>query len=215
MSRSKKKNLLKATLPDDATDQARIDTMQNIVSMAPQSPLYTQNAKVKSAVDDAGQKASTLKTQVTTANTLKLQWEQAVEEVIATRNQLGTARTLLRSTLESNATSLADLASLGVGGYIGAVPPTPVTPPTGVKVDLGKVHGQFRATAISPVKGPKFGAQISADPIGPTTWIDLPGNGKRRLITGHASGSLVWVRFRVVRGHTTSDWSAPMSVTVP
>ncbi len=214
MSRQKK-NTLKVSLADDATDQARIDTMQNITSMMrPQSALYNQNTKVKAAVDDAGQNATALKTLVTTSNNLKLQYDESVQQVITTRTKLGVSRELLRSTLQSNATSLGDLASLGLTGYFGAPPPVPLTPPSGVKVSLGKTHGQFRATAISPLKG-SFGAQISADPIGAAIWTDLVGSGKRRLITGHASGALVWVRFRVVRGHTTSDWSAPVSVTVP
>jgi len=46
----------------------------------------------------------------------------------------------------------------------------------------------------------KFGAQVSVDPIGPTTWQDLASTGKRRTVTGHPSGTLVWVRFRTVRG---------------
>ena len=87
--------------------------------------------------------------------------------------------------------------------------------PDTVIVKLGKKHGQFIVSAKTSLRHGKFGAQLSTDPVGPATWLDLPGNGKQRIVKGHASGALLWVRFRTLRGSNQSDWCAPVSVTVP
>ena len=214
MSRSKKKNTLHVILADGRTDKERIDSATGITQMAPQSALYTQNSQIKAAVDNVGTLTGDLKTQADTANGLQKQLDEAKGTLDTTRTKHGRAMGFFRVLAENTATTLDQLASLGLVGRIGAAPPAPITPPTGVKISLGTVHGQFRASAVSAT-GKKFGAQISPDPIGPATWIDLPGTGKRRIITGHPSGSLVWVRFRLLRGQGASDWCAAVPVTVP
>jgi hypothetical protein len=133
-----------------------------------------------------------------------------------TQNQYDKAIGVLVSLAESEAKTPDEAASLGfINARVGGGTPSPLTPPDGVIVKLGKKHGQFRASAKSPLTHGRFGAQLSTDPVGPATWQDLTGSGKTRLVTGHASGTLVWVRFRTLRGNTASDWCAPVPVTVP
>jgi hypothetical protein len=91
---------------------------------------------------------------------------------------------------------------------------TALNPPTGVAIHLGRKHGQFRASAVYTGRA-KYAAQVSTDPIGPATWQDLSGNGKERTVTGHPSGSLVWIRFRTIAKIAQSDWCTPVAVTVP
>jgi hypothetical protein len=117
--------------------------------------------------------------------------------------------------VESLATTVEQATALGVVGRIGKPTSAPLAAPEGVIVTLGRKHGQFRVSAKSSIRGERFGAQVSIEPIGPATWQDVPGTGKARLITGHATGSLVWVRFRAVRGQEQSDWCTPVPVTVP
>jgi hypothetical protein len=57
-------------------------------------------------------------------------------------------------------------------------------------------------------------AEMSPDPIGPSTWAVIPGTGKSRRLTGK-SGTSVWVRFALVHGQIQSDWSNPVLVTFP
>ncbi len=58
-----------------------------------------------------------------------------------------------------------------------------------------------------------FAAQQSVD--GGTTWTQLGvGHGKTRVVTG-PSGTKVMVRFAMVRSGLMSDWSVPITVTIP
>ena len=58
-----------------------------------------------------------------------------------------------------------------------------------------------------------FVAQQSLD--GGATWTQLGvGHGKTRVVTG-ASGTKVMVRFAMVRSGLQSDWSVPVTVTIP
>ena len=61
-----------------------------------------------------------------------------------------------------------------------------------------------------------FAAQMALDPLGQTpNWIELPGRGKARKLSGFASGTKIWVRFAAVRFGMQSDWSVPVLVTIP
>ncbi len=132
-----------------------------------------------------------------------------------TRTKFDRSMVVFATMVENTATTVDQAASVGLVGRIGKAAPAPLEPPDAVIVKLGTKHGQFRVAVNTSTPGGKFGAQISTDPIGPATWVDLPGAGRTRLITGHASGSLVWVRFRRLRGQVPSDWCAPVPVTVP
>ncbi len=211
---NKKKNSLHVSLADGRNDQERIGTMTGITKMAPQSALYTGNPAIKAAVDAASQITSDLKTQNEVVTEIGKQLIDAKQTLTNTREKYGKAIVVVRSSVASVATSLDQLTALGITGQVGVTAPAPLTPPTGVKVELGTTHGQFRASAVC-LGHSKFGAQVSADPIGAATWTELPGAGKVRIVTGHPSGALVWVRFRTLKGRNASDWCTPVPVTVP
>ncbi len=209
-----RRNNLHVLLADGRTDKERIDTANGIIKLAPQSAVYAQHPEVHAAVDALTPIVADLKSQGDLALGLQLQLDAVKGGIDATRTKYGHALGVLRTTLEGAATTIEEVTSLGLTGRIGGATPAPLVPPTGVRIALGKKHGQFRASAESTFKG-KFGAEVSSDPIGPATWVDVTGTGKRRLITGHASGTLVWVRFRIVAGQRASDWCTPVPVTVP
>ena len=209
-----KKNTLHVLLADGKNDQERIETITGISKLAPQSVVYVQIPTIHAAVDAVIGIGVDLKNQGDQVTGLEKQLEEVKTLLEKTRIKYGRAIGILRTTCEGQDLSAADIASIGLTSRVGAPSVPALTPPTGVKVSLGKTHGQFRASAVS-TEHSKFGAQVSPDPVGPATWVDLPGTGKRRLITGHASGSLVWVRFRTVHKETVSDWCAPVPVTVP
>ncbi len=195
-------------------DKERADAMSVVAAQAPTSPLYLQHLAVKAAVDSAVQSGTDLSKSVAAVVAARGVLTMAEEALVLSRGKYIQAAGVLRTTVEATNPTAADMATLGLTGTIGVTPPGPLVPPSGIEVHLGRTRGQFRVVAVADDRA-KLSAQASADPIGPATWVELPGTGKRRTVTGHASGSLVWVRFRVVRGETTSDWCTPVPVTVP
>jgi hypothetical protein len=196
------------------TDQERIEAVGAIGTLAPTSNLYIQYPPVHAAVDAAVQVGVELQAATTHATNIRAQLVLADEAVGAVRLKFGQLIGVVKSSVEATNPTVADCAALGLAGTIGRPAPAPLVPPASITVHLGKKHGQFRVAAVAPGK-PKCGAQVSADPIGAATWQDLPGNGKTRTVTGHPSGALVWVRFRIVRNQAQSDWCTPVAVTVP
>jgi hypothetical protein len=199
----------------DFNDAELVALGQSIAKLAPQSALYQQVPGLQAVVGDIAQQNSVL--DGANAEIVKAQAELVTmkETRDVARDQLEKNMTGLRGLVEAKAVSVADANALGLTARSGRAPISPLLPPETVIVRLGKKHGQFIVSAKSSLRHAKFGAQLSADPIGPATWQDLPGSGKQRIVKGHASATLVWIRFRTLRGRDQSDWCAPVSVTVP
>ncbi len=196
------------------SDKGRVDLCARIGQLAPTSPLYTQNPNLQAAVTQTVSLGTSLGAAAATVNQNEAALILSKEVLVQARAKLDKSLGVVSSVVENLATTPDQAAAVGLTARIGKAPPAPLAAPGGVIVSLGKKHGQFHVSAKSSARD-RFGAQVSVDPIGPTTWVDLSGNGKRRLVTGHASGTLVWVRFRAVRGQNQSDWCTPVSVTVP
>jgi len=194
--------------------KALTDLGDNIAKLAPASPLYVQNVALQAAVTGLTQDIADLKQ----ADGDCVKAEADVELCRRTRDNTRTkcekGVTQVRQFVEHNAATVEDAATLGFSARIGGVPPAPIEPPTSLNVKLGKKHGEFHVTAVSKLRG-KWDLEISPDPITATSWTGVPGSAKGRLVTGRTSGSLVWVRMRLVRARGVSDWCAPVPVTVP
>jgi hypothetical protein len=54
---------------------------------------------------------------------------------------------------------------------------------------------------------------VSPDPIGPATYVELPGHGRVQRLAGYAPGTY-WVRACTVRATARSAWVGPISVIV-
>ena len=195
-------------------DKGRIDLATNLKTMAPTSALYTQNPAIQAAVTECtgnGALLGAIDAEVTN-DEAKLALSKEKRENL--RAAFDKSAIVVKSLVEHHGTTVEEAASLGFISQIGKTPPAPLATPNGVTVKLGKKHGQFRVSADTPGHG-KFGAQISPNPIGPGTWQDLPGTGKTHLVTGYASGTELWVRFRSVSSKAVSDFCTPVLVTVP
>ncbi len=126
--------------------------------------------------------------------------------------ELSTFKTLV----DNNATTAGDVIGTGLRLLVKQTASrTPPDPPGSVIVLLGKTIGTARVVVAGKGYLGTFAAQISPDPVGPTTWVGLPGNGKERKLSGYASGTKVWVRFALVRFGMQSNWSVPVLVTFP
>jgi len=122
----------------------------------------------------------------------------------------------LKGLVEGNATNWADITGMGFT-LMSSVKPsrTPPDPPAALVVRIGKTHGKARVAVQGNGQLGRFVAEVSADPVGPTTWSPLPGTGKQRQLSGYASGTKLWVRFAQVRFGLQSDWCTPVLVTIP
>ena len=213
--RTKVPNLHITLALSQMSDKERIDLAKHIAQLAPASSLYS-NPHIQAAVAQVSTLGTKLGTDDSGVGDLESQLALSKEVRAATRSNYDKAMGVLTSLAQNEAKTPDEAASLGfINARVGRGSPAPLTPPDGVVVKLGRKHGQFRAAAKTAATHGRFGAQISTDPVTPASWQDVAGSGKVRLITGHASGSLVWVRFRALRGTTASDWCAPVPVTVP
>jgi len=213
--RTKIQNLHIALALAVMTDKERVDLCATMGQLAPSCSLYTQNPHLQAAVTESVSLGTSLHTVSGTVTQNEATLILSKEVLDQTRAKLDRSLGVVTSMIENLATTTDQAAAMGFTAKLGKATPAPLAPPDGVIVVLGKKHGQFRVSAKSTRVGGHYGAQLSTDPIGPTTWVELPGNGKRRLVTGHPSGSIVWIRFRTERGQNQSDWCAPVSVTVP
>jgi hypothetical protein len=61
--------------------------------------------------------------------------------------------------------------------------------------------------------GARRRALVAPDPIGPATYVELPGHGRVQRVAGYAPGTY-WVRACTVRATARSAWVGPISVIV-
>jgi hypothetical protein len=186
-----------------------------IAKLAPTSTLFTNNPGIQTLVADVGTRNATLGGVASAI----VQAESELVTMKATRDDARDALEKdlvgLRGLVEAKGASVSDANAVGFAARIGRAPIAPLVAPDTVTVILGKKHGQFTVSAKTSLLHAHYDAQWSPDPVGPATWQGIPGSGKRRKVTGHASGTLVWIRFRALRGNAQSDWCNPVSVTVP
>jgi len=197
-------------------DEAEMaSTVAGIQKVAPASALM-QNAAIAASFAALGKKATTLTSAAAAVAAdqaqLKLDENARATAKVSVRGELDTLRALVVNT----AADAADIHSMGfvplsLAAQTRTVPPAPAE----VVTRIGKVHGRAYATVQTSVKHAMYAAESTSDPIAPASvWSSLPGNGKRRILTG-ATGSKVWVRFAQVRFGLQGDWSTPVLVTLP
>ena len=198
------------------TDAELLQLVVAIVALAPKSALLSIPA-IAASVAAVTSKGATFKTadDTVTADEEKLKNDKTARQTA--RGSLENEVTSLAGLVGTNATSEADVT--GMAFHVRASPTVAKAPPeVPESIDVvmpKKGHGRCKASVheTGTTKG-RYVAEWSPDPIGPTTWLPLPGTGKSRTITGQ-SGTKVWVRFARVRGQSQSDWSTPVLVTIP
>jgi hypothetical protein len=195
-------------------DQALGTLVSGVLQTAPSGALYAGNPAIQGCL-------GSLKTAVSA-------WEQTGDAVVADRNKLALdlqqqadARFVvvngvvqLKVLVETTATTEADIKGTGLKGLT-KQSQGPIEVP-GVAIFFPKKgHGRAKVSAVVTGNGRRFDAQVGLGPQAPNTWTDLEGDGRTHWLTTYPPGTVVWVRFRTQRGHAQSDWSAPVSVTIP
>ena len=195
---------------------AELDTaVATVMGNAPNSPLYKANATIQAAVTEVGKLAGVFKTATLAVAATEGLLGSERETLASSAATVDRGLILLKDLVENKAITAEQASAVGFVVRQAFSKGDPIAAPDGVKVKASKTHGSFAVTAYDLRKRIHFAAQISVDPIGPNTWTDLPGNGKRRKLRGYPSGTLVWVRFAALRGQTRGLWGTPVSVNVP
>lgn len=195
------------------TDALRESTLAGIQKVAPQSPLMA-NPAIAASYAALGTKGTKLATDLAKAAADEKAYQLSLGTANASRAAFDLELDTLKTLVENNAQSAADLLSMGFAQF------TPTTashtmpdPPASLLVKIGKEPGKARVVVPGNGYLGHFAAQSSTDPYGANTWENLPGHGKERRLSGYASGTKLWVRFATVRYGLQSAWSTPVLVT--
>jgi hypothetical protein len=196
-------------------DAKRAAALAAIHQVAPTSPLM-QIPTIAASYAALTTKGATFTTSVATATATDQQAKVSAGARDVARLALDLELTNYTTLGENNATSEADLIALGlVPLVVTKSAKTMPDAPAAVAVRPAKDHGKARAFVEGKGYLGTFLAQVSTDPIGPTTWTSLPGTGKSRNLSGYASGTKLWVQFAQVRWGLQGPWSTPVLVTIP
>jgi hypothetical protein len=201
--------------PSELDDTQCQEAFASIQKVAQQGPLF-QIAAIAASYAALVQKGPALSTAIAQEAADAAAYRKSVNARntarLAVDRELGTFRTLV----ENNATSADDVIAMGLSLQTIATPTrTPPDPPAALIVRIGKQHGKARVAVAGKGYQGTFAAQVSTDPIGPATWLPLPGTGKERKLSGYPSGTKLWVQFATIRFGMQSAWSTPALVTIP
>jgi hypothetical protein len=203
---------LNQSLLDDAL---RATTLAGIQKVAVTSPLM-QVAAISASYNALVAKGGTLATAVTAAAASKKQHALDITSRALARNAFDVELETLKALVQNNATTGGDITGMGFTLLsLTKTSQTPPDPPGLLVVRIGKAHGKARVSVAGKGYRGRFMAEVSTDPVGPTTWSSLPGTGPSRKLSGYATGTKLWVRFATVRYGAQSDWSTPVLVTIP
>jgi hypothetical protein len=203
---------LNVRLLDDAK---RMNVLSGIQKVAPQNPLF-QNATIAASYAALSAKGATFTTSIANAAASEAQFKLSNGARDLARTGFDLELTNFNTLVENNATSEADLTSMGlVPLSVTRSAKTMPGAPEAVLVRPGHEHGKARVAVQGKGRLGNFVAQVSPDPIGPSTWTSLPGTGKSRDLSGYASGTKLWVQFAQVRWGLQGPWSTPVMVIIP
>ena len=202
---------VKLNLSDLGID-GRVTLSSVLAKAAPQSALYGSNPFVKDAANKAIQSGADLEAAVTEVHNAELKLAAARAAIVTAGAQFDKDVLCLKSAAEANCKSEGELNDLGFNRRPPKAAPEPLSAPEAIVTRMGKEKGTMVVQAKRVGRVTTYAAEISADPIGPSTWQPIPGTGARRTLSGYQSGAQYWVRFRAVRASEESAWSNPASV---
>lgn len=189
--------------------------VSGILQTASQSTLYASSPVVQAcvaALSVASAKHQAAEDAVIAAEAkLEVEKQNAIDAWLA----LMTSLVQYRRVVETTATSATDVTAAGFTPLTRAAPGA-IAIPHGIDVFYPKKRrGRAKVTVQGEGRNRRYGAQICLDPLTQSAWTDLDGDGRSHWLTGYPSGTVVWVRFRAVRGHAKSDWCSPVCITIP
>jgi hypothetical protein len=207
------KNARVAIGADVASNQSLADRAQVVGTMAVLTALYLSNAAFKAVIDDYIAAGAALAAAQAKVNHLEAQLAQArgdrdQQRVVA----LDTHGTAVKA-VERHSVTAADIQSYGFVQLEvvkeGAVVPTGIVLAYDPKKKVIDLHVKFPPSK----RQRRCVLEMSTDPVGPTTWHRLDGDGLKRVLAGYAPGTY-WFRAASSVASGRSDWFGPVSVIV-
>jgi hypothetical protein len=196
-------------------DAERETTLTGIQKVGPQATLI-QVPSIAASFAALGTKGAAFATAVSAAASNEALYRASIDTRDSARFALDLELDTYRTLVENNATSAGDVTAMGLTLLtVATASRLPPDPPAALLVKIGKVHGKARVVVAGKGYLGTFAAQVSTDPIGPSTWSPLPGTGKQRQLAGYASGTKLWVQFATLRFGMQSPWCTPVLVTIP
>jgi hypothetical protein len=201
--------------PSEMDDTQCQEAIAGIQKVAQQGSLY-QIAAIAASYAALATKGPALSTAIAQEAANEAAYHQSVSARSTARLAVDRELDTFKTLVENNAASAGDVAGMGLSLQTIATPTrTPPDPPAALIVKIGTQRGKARVVVAGKGYLGSFAAQVSADPVGPTTWSSLPGTGKERKLSGYPSGTKLWVAFAALRFGMQSAWSTPVLVTIP
>jgi hypothetical protein len=204
--------VLNLALMDDA---ARIQLLGAIQKISQTSTLIS-NPSTAASLAALGTKGAALTTSVGNVASYEKLFRGSITSRDLSRRAFDLEMETLKQLVENQATNGGDVTSMGFALFVAnKLSKAAPEPPASLIVKIGRAHGKARVSVAGKGYQGSFVAEVSPNPVTPTSFTSLPGNGKQRALTGYATGTQLWVRFaRVVYG-MQSDWCTPVLVTIP
>jgi hypothetical protein len=191
-----------------------LDTLVSaIIQSAPASALVTGNPALQACV--ANIKAASAVAVKTSDDVVKDEAQLATDKALAIDASVALVLAVVqyKGLVETTAKSAAEVISTAFTPLEKALP-GPQQVPVGIDTYIPQKGHKAKVSAQQTGTEKRYAAQICLD-LAANVWIDLEGHGKSHWLTGYNMGTVIWVRFATVRGHTRSAWCTPVSVTIP
>jgi len=214
MSNPKKALVARVAIgPDVATDQTLVDRGGVVGTMAVLTTLYTSNAAFKATIDDFVTSTKTLATSQAKVTTLEAQLAQARGDRDQAHLAAEGAHGAAAKAVEKVSVTPADVQSYGFLSL--DIVKTGLVLPAGILATYNHTTKTIEVRVKYPpgIHGKRCILEISPDPVGPTTYHRLDGDGLRRALTGYAPGTY-WIHAATSSAGGRSDWFGPIAVIV-
>ena len=185
--------------------------------LGPKSALATNHPEIEAAVADVVTKHALHKAGIAKVAARRKALTNEIGKARRAKNAANRAVTLLKALVETYATDAQQVVEIALRPRVVAKSSGDPEPPDYLEITHFKRPGSFKATAHETGTRKRYAARYTlGDPANPeATWIDLPGTGKSRKLSGFAKSTALWLQFATIRGDQQSPWSTPVRVSVP
>jgi hypothetical protein len=196
---------------DQASDDAAIHRSKVVGNMAVNTPRYQNDPTFKAVINDQVQAGVDLNTAAIDVSLILASLAKVRGVLDAKRQDWRRANGAAIKQVEKTFPTEQEIQSYGYSvltpSNSGLVAPSDIV----VRYDLAKALLRIHVRWSS--RGQKCVIEISTDPIGEGTWVQLDGSGCLRALSGYAPGTY-WVRAATVRAKAQSEWFGPVAVIV-
>jgi hypothetical protein len=196
--------------PDMVSVDTRVVRGVQIGSQSSKSPL-ANDPKLKPALDALIQDTSDLKADVDEYNAAQAAFQKARAALTAGIGAWDGSYRILVAAAEKHCATADEGAGLGL--VVRGKTKHPLSPPVAVELSYDVVKALLRVRVTRAPGMRVVSVELSPDPISPSSWVELPGNGALHEVKSPAPG-LWWARAASRTAKAKSDFTAPVSVVV-